>query len=250
MVLKKSNKTAIVTGSSRGLGANIVEFLVYAGFNVVINYNERKKDAEILAEKLVLKDNIRVFGGDVSKFSDVKRIVNKTLMEFGRIDVLINNAGIHKDGTVHKLDERSWRSVIDTNLTGTFFFSKAVLPQMKKQGFGRIINISSVTALTGTIGASNYAASKAGIIGFTKSLAREVGKYNITVNAIAPGYFDTGMFNDFTLKMKNKIISNIPANRLGHPSEISELIKILLLSNYLTGQVFVLDGGYSIGFQM
>ncbi|MBS3168834.1 SDR family oxidoreductase [Candidatus Woesearchaeota archaeon] len=134
---------------------------------------------------------------------------------------------------------------MQTNLYGTFYFSKAVLPTMKKQKFGRIINISSYTAFTGIAGAANYVASKAGIIGFSRSLSKEVAKHNITVNTIAPGYFDTGMFYDIPKNIRKRIVEEIPAKRLGKPEEISELIKILISADYLTGQVFTLDGGYS-----
>jgi len=182
---------------------------------------------------------------NVTKFSDISSIVKKTIQHFGRIDLLVNNAGIHYDSTVAKMNNDIWDSVLNTNLNGTFFFSKAVLPQMKKQKFGRIINISSYVAFTGLAGAANYVAAKAGIIGFSKSLAREVAKDNITVNVIAPGYFDTGMFYHLPKNIRKKIIEEIPSKRLGKPNEVSELIKILFISEYLTGQTFVLDGGYS-----
>lgn len=244
--IKSRNRTAIITGSSVGLGAHIANSLTKSGFNVVINYSKRKTDAENLAKKLSQTGSVKVIRGDVSKFADAKAVIAKTIKQFGRIDVLVNNAGIHVDETVLNMNLKSWEKVIDTNLNGTFNFSKAVLPQMKEQQFGRIINISSFTAFKGVVGAANYAASKAGIIGFTKSLAKEIAKYGITVNAIAPGYFDIGMFNDFDQKTKKKIINDIPLKRLGQPEEISELINILISSSYLTGQVFVLDGGYSI----
>jgi len=242
---KSENKTAIITGSSRGLGAHIATSLSKAGFNLVLNYNKNKKDADLLFKSLSKFTKIRVIKGDVSKFSDAKKIVQNTIKNFGRIDVLVNSAGIHKDSTVMKMTPQSWSSVIDTNLTGVFNFTTAVLPKMKDQQFGRIINISSFTAFIGTPGASNYSASKAGIIGFTKSVAKEVAKYNITVNAISPGYFDIGMFYDIDKKMRQNIIKKIPTNRLGKPEEISELIRILISSNYLTGQNFTLDGGFS-----
>jgi len=238
-------KTAIITGSSVGLGSHIAESLVQAGFNIIINYHRKKMEADKLVKKLSQIGNVKAIKGDVANFMDTKNVTDKTIKQFGRIDVLINNAGIHIDETVTNMNPRSWQNVIDTNLTGVFNFSKAVLPQMKKQQFGRIINISSFTAFKGVAGAANYSASKAGIIGFTKSLAKEVAKYNITVNAIAPGYFDIGMFNDFSQEVKNKIITDIPSKRLGHPNEIFELINILISSDYLTGQTFVLDGGYS-----
>jgi len=242
---KSDNKTAIITGSSRGLGAHIATSLAKAGFNLVLNYNTHKKDANFLFKSLSKFTKIKVMKGNVSNFTDAKKIIQNTIRNFGRIDVLVNNAGIHKDSTVLKMTPQSWNSVIDTNLNGVFNFTRAVLPKMKEQKFGRIINISSFTAFTGIPGASNYSASKAGIIGFTRSVAKEVAKFNITVNAISPGYFDIGMFYDIDKKTREQIIRKIPTNRLGKPEEISELIGILISSNYLTGQNFTLDGGFS-----
>lgn len=239
------NRTAIITGSSSGLGSQIARSLVESGFNVVINYHKHKSSAVKLEKELSKIGQVTVLRGDVSKFSDVKNLVAKTIKLFGSIDVLVNNAGIHIDKTVDKMNEKSWKKVIDTNLNGTFNFSKAVLPKMKSQAYGRIINISSILAFIGVAGTSNYSASKAGMIGLTKSLAKEVAKYGITVNAISLGFFDIGMFNDFNEETKKRIKNDIPAKRLGRPEEISDIIKILISSNYLTGQVFTLDGGYS-----
>ena len=239
-------KTVIVTGASVGLGAYIATSFIKAGMNVVINYYHRKKEAELLEKKLSKDNSVKILKGNVSNFNDAKSVVSKTIKQFGRVDVLVNNAGIHIDKTVMNMTPKTWQKVLDTNLNGVFNFCKAVLPKMKKQRYGRIINISSFTAFKGVIGASNYSASKAGIIGFTKSLAKEIAKYDITVNAIAPGYFDIGMFNDLSTKAKKNILDDIPAKRLGRPDEISELIKLLISTGYLTGQTFTLDGGYSV----
>ena len=240
------NLTVLITGASVGLGAYLASSFSKSSMNVVINFHKGKKDADILVKKLSVNNNVISVKGDVSKFKDAKNIVNQTIKQFGRIDVLVNNAGIHLDKTVQNMNPKTWSKVLETNLNGVFNFNKAVLPQMKKQRFGRIINISSFTAFRGIVGASNYAASKAGIVGFTKSFAKEVAKNNITVNAIAPGYFDIGMFYDISLDVQKIIQKQIPAERLGQPEEISQLIRLLIEMDYLTGQIFTLDGGFSI----
>ena len=241
-----TKKTVIITGASKGFGAYLVSSMINSNFNLVITYNKNKIDIQDICKNIPKKNNLEIMKCDITKVSEVKSVVNRTINRFGRIDLLINNAGIHNDKTILKMNDKDWNSVIQTNLNGCFNFSKAVLPIMTKQKFGRIINISSYAAFTGIAGAANYVASKAGIIGLSKSLAKEVAKDNITVNVIAPGYFDMGMFYDIPENIRNKILETIPAERLGKPEEISELIKILISTNYLTGQVFTLDGGYSV----
>ena len=238
-------KTILITGSSKGLGAHMATYFVNKGFNVAINYSKSKQHVEKLRKNLSKQHSPLILKGDVTKLKDVNHIVKTTRNHFGTIDILINNAGIHSDSPVSTMSSKIWKKVLETNLDGVFNFSKTVLPQMKKQNFGRIINISSFTALHGVAGASNYAASKAGILGFTTSFAREVAKHNITVNAIAPGYFDIGMFYDIKPEIRNSLKKNIPAQRLGNPDEICQLIDILISSGYVTGQTFVTDGGYS-----
>ncbi len=173
---KLLNKTAVITGAAQGLGKEISRSLARDGFNIVINYNKSKKDAEILEKELSVLTKTLTVKGDVSKFSNAQDVIKKSKKKFGRIDVLVNNAGIHIDSTVTKMTVNAWNDVINTNLGGVFNFTKAVIPIMKKQNYGRIINISSFTAFRGIVGASNYAASKAGIAGFTKSFAKEVAK--------------------------------------------------------------------------
>ncbi len=246
MHMNNENKTAIISGSSTGLGAHIAESLVSDGYNMVITYYENRSKAEKFAKKLAKIGNVKLFKLDVSKLNNVKSVVKNSLKYFKSIDLLINNAGIHIDKHVSSMDERSWNKVIQTNLNGTFHFCKCVLPQMRKQQYGRIINIGSVVALIGTKGASNYSASKAGIIGFTKSFAKEVASFGITVNTIMPGFFDSGMFYHLDSQTRKSILKQIPSKRLGQPHEIVDLIKTIIPSPYLTGQSFVLDGGYSI----
>jgi 3-oxoacyl-[acyl-carrier protein] reductase len=246
MSTHNENKTAIVSGSSIGIGSHIAESLINDGYNVVMTYFKNKNKAEKLEKKLKKIGNVKLYKLDVSKFSNVNSLVKNSLKNFPSIDLLINNAGIHIDRNVSSMDEISWNKVIETNLGGTFHFCKSVLPQMRKQQYGRIINIGSVVALTGSKGASNYSASKAGIIGFTKSFAKEVAPFGITVNTIVPGFFDNGMFYHLDSKTRQSIIKQIPSKRLGQSHEIADLIKTIIPSSYLTGQSFVLDGGYSI----
>lgn len=243
--MSNNRQTILITGSSRGLGSYLGLYFANKMFNVAITYSKSKKDVEKLRKKFPKENQPLILKGDVRNIKDVSRIVKTTKNNFGTIDVLINNAGIHIDSPVSKMSSKVWKDVLETNLDGVFNFSKSVLPQMKKQNFGRIINISSFTALRGVAGASNYAASKAGILGFTLSFAKEVAKNNITVNAIAPGYFDIGMFYDIKQEIRDTLKKNIPAQRLGNPEEICQLIDILIYSGYITGQNFVIDGGYS-----
>lgn len=245
-LLKSNTKTAIITGSSGGVGSHIALSLAKAGYNIVIHFFKSEKEARLLEKDISKITNYMIIKGDVSKYKDASNIIKKTVNRFGTVDVLINNAGIHKDSTVNKMDSKTWNEVISVNLGGVFNMSKAVLPVMKRQKYGRIINISSIVAFRGIAGASNYAASKAGIDGFSKSLSKEVARYNITVNVIAPGYFETGMFHDLDPDYRNKIIQSIPVKRLGDPNEISELLQIIISSGYMTGQTFILDGGYSV----
>ena len=182
--LESNNMTAVITGSSKGLGRHIATALGKAGYNIIIHYNKSKKDAELLEVKLSKITNCMIVKGDISKYEDASRIIKQSVKKFGKIDVLINNGGMHKDSIVSKMNTKTWDNVIAVNLGGVFNMSKAVLKTMQNQKFGRIINISSFTAFTGIPGASNYVASKAGIIGFAKSLAKEVAQYNITVNKL------------------------------------------------------------------
>ncbi len=238
-------KVAIVTGSTRGIGKEIAISLAKEGYNVVINYTsndalalEVKEECDKYNESIVLKC-------DVSKFEDAESLVIKTMARFGQIDLLVNNAGITKDGLVLRMSEDDFNSVIDVNLKGTFNMSKHVSKVMFKQKYGKIINMTSVIGEIGNAGQANYAASKGGVIALTKSLAKEFAARNITVNAIAPGYVITDMTSVLSDDIKNSILTNIPLKRFGEPKDIANLVKFLASdsANYITGQIINVDGG-------
>lgn len=245
--LKKTplEKTAIVTGASGGLGAHMASSMAREGMNLVLTYSKNEDAARAVAQSLPEGASAEVMRADASKYEDAERVVRDAVARFGSADVLINNAGIHADSPVIRMSPEQWDEVVDVNLKGAFNFSRSALPGMKARGFGRIINVSSVTAFAGTPGAANYAASKAGVIGLTRSLAKEVAKHGITVNSVSPGYFDAGMFYDLGEGAREEIAGKIPAGRLGRPEEVSEIVSILISCGYLTGQNFVLDGGFS-----
>lgn len=245
--MKLDNKVAIVTGGSRGIGQTIALTLAKEGADVVVNYKQDRQAAENVANSI--KDMGRraiVIGADVSSYEQVKKMVDVTLKEFARIDILVNNAGIFKDSTIAKMTDETWDEVISTNLTGTFNCTKSVIDIMRNQKSGRIINITSVVGQIGVAGAANYAASKAGVIGFTKATAKEVAKKGITVNAIALGYIYEGMLKRLPQEMQDSILSQIPLGRFGKPEEVGSLVAYLASDDagYITGQVINLNGGY------
>ena len=241
------DKVAIVTGGSRGIGRAIVFELIYQKAKVLFTYLKSDEAAGIVLDEIkelggqaeALKANSREFG-------DAKRTVEETLNKFGRLDILVNNAGIIKDKALMLMEPAEWQEVIDTNLTGYFNMAKASIVTMMKQKSGNIINISSVAGLIGTPRQLNYVSSKAGIIGLTKSLAKEAAPYNIRVNAIAPGYIETDMTKD--LKQKENFIKMIPFGRFGKPEEVAKAVSFLAsgMANYITGQVIKVDGGLSM----
>ena len=240
------DKVAIVTGGTRGIGRAIALKLADKGANIVINYRNSDKEAEelkaILEEKGVKVLTVKC---DISNFEDSKNLMNICKEVFGKIDILVNNAGITKDTLIMRMKEEDFDSVIDVNLKGTFNCAKHASAIMLKQRFGKIINMTSVVGIAGNAGQVNYAASKAGVIGLTKSLAKELGSRGITVNAVAPGFINTDMTASLSEKVKEEASKNIPLKRLGDPEDVANLVGFLAsdAANYITGQVINVDGG-------
>ncbi|HEX3031553.1 MAG TPA: 3-oxoacyl-ACP reductase FabG [Bacillota bacterium] len=239
-------KVAIVTGSSRGIGRAIALRLAAEGASVVVNYAGSEAAALAVTEEIRAKGRQAItVRADVSNQEDVDQLIKTTLEAYGRIDILVNNAGITRDGLLARMKQEDWDLLMDTNLRSVFLCSKAVLRTMMKQREGSIINISSVVGLTGNGGQANYAASKAGIIGFTKSLAQEIGSRNITVNAVAPGFITTDMTTDLGEAVQTELLTKIPLGHLGTPEDVAGVVAFLASpdAKYITGQTISVDGG-------
>ncbi len=240
------SKVALVTGASRGIGKEIALTLAKAGANVVINYMGNQALAEDVANQVKkLGKDALVIQADVSNSSQVEEMMKSAISHFGKLDILINNAGITRDNLIMRMKEEDWDRVIDTNLKSAFLLSKSVSRQMMKQRYGRIINITSVVGVLGNPGQVNYVAAKSGLIGLTKTLAREFASRGITVNAVAPGFIETDMTSTMTEDVRNQMLSQIPLSRLGSPSDVANVVKFLVSdeANYMTGQVLHVDGG-------
>lgn len=239
-------KTAIITGASGGIGAAIASKFNLLGYNLVLNYrsNESKIDELIKSFENKNTTNIKV-KASVADFDDAKKLIDVALDNFKTIDVLVNNAGITKDNLLALMTEDDFDAVIDTNLKGTFNCTKHVIRKMMKQKHGRIINITSVVALSGNPGQSNYCSSKAGIIGMTKSVAKELARKNILVNAVAPGFIETNMTANLNESVRAEMLKNIPLRRFGNPDDIANIVEFLASdkSSYITGQVISVNGG-------
>ncbi len=236
-------KLAVVTGGTRGIGTAIAISLKKAGCDVAVNYHTDNKSAAEFTKQTGLK----AFKWDVSSLKDCEKGIKAVISEFGRApDILVNNAGIIRDSMLHNMAEENWHDIIDTNLTSCFNMCRSVLIPMRNNGFGRIINISSINALSGQIGQTNYAAAKAGILGFTKSLARENACKGITVNAVAPGYIKTDMTRNIPIDIMNSIVSQIPVKRLGKPEEIARAVAFLAADDagFITGETISINGGH------
>lgn len=239
-------KCAIITGASRGLGKAIALKLASLGANIVLNYRSSEKEA-IDVENEIKGLGVEVISvkGDISKLKEVENLVSVAKERFGNVDIMVNNAGITKDTLLLRMKEEDFDSVIDVNLKGVFNCLKAITPIMVKQKHGKIISISSVVGISGNAGQVNYAASKAGIIGMTKSLAKEVGSRGINVNAVAPGFIETDMTDSLGDKFKDEAKKSIPLKRLGKPEDVANVVAFLASesSDYVTGQVIQVDGG-------
>ncbi len=241
------NKTIIVTGASRGIGAEIVKLLANENYNIVLNYNKSENKAKEIKENL-LKENkaIEIFKADVSKREEVKKLVKFTLEKFKTIDILINNAGIASEKLFTEITDEEWATMLNTNLNSVFYCSQEVLKEMINKKQGCIINISSIWGITGSSCEVAYSTTKAGINGLTKALAKEVGPSNIRVNALAPGIVETEMNSYLSDQEKNEIKEEIPLNRIGKPSDIAKCVKWLIEDNYTTGQIISINGGWYI----
>ena len=240
------NKNAVVTGATRGIGREIAFTLAENGANVAINYRTLNEDVERLIEELKSYGTNIVAGKcDISDEEEVKNFIAESKKQLGSIDILINNAGITKDGLLMRMKEKDFSDVLDVNLKGTFITTREAASIMMKQRHGKIINISSVVGVIGNAGQCNYAASKAGVIGFSKSVARELASRNITVNVVAPGFINTDMTGVLPEKVKESMLQGIPLKRIGEPKDIANAVLFLAsdLSNYITGQVINVDGG-------
>ncbi|QOY34434.1 3-oxoacyl-[acyl-carrier-protein] reductase [Anaerobacillus isosaccharinicus] len=239
-------KSALVTGASRGIGRAIAIELARQGVNVAVNFaGNAEKAEEVVAEIKALGSQAFAIKADVANSEEVAAMVKETVDAFGSLDILVNNAGITRDGLIMRMKEDDWDAVINTNLKGVFNCAKAVTRQMMKQRYGRIINISSVVGVLGNAGQANYVAAKAGVIGLTKTLARELANRNINVNAVAPGFIETDMTNELSEDIKQELLKQIPLAKLGKAEDIAAVVRFLVSedANYMTGQTLHVDGG-------
>ncbi|ARJ21046.1 acetoacetyl-CoA reductase [Bacillus sp. ISL-8] len=244
-MVQLNGKVAIVTGGAKGIGKAITVALAEEGAKVVINYNSSKEAAENLVKELGKEGHdVYAVQADVSKVEDANRLVEEAVNHFGQVDILVNNAGITRDRTFKKLNREDWERVIDVNLSSVFNTTSAVLPYISEAEEGRIISISSIIGQAGGFGQTNYSAAKAGMLGFTKSLALELARTNVTVNAICPGFIDTEMVAEVPEEVRQKIVAKIPKKRFGQADEIAKGVVYLCRDGaYITGQQLNINGG-------
>jgi 3-oxoacyl-[acyl-carrier protein] reductase len=247
--MELEGKVAIVTGGTRGIGKAIVLDLTAQGADIALNYRKSADLAQELAE--IIREMGRralIVQADVSGFDDAQALVQKVMDEFGQVDILVNNAGMNWDGVVWKMTEEQWDRVISVDLKGTFNYTRAVTPIFREQGSGKIVNITSINGLRGKFGQTNYSAAKAGVIGFTKACARELGRYSVNVNAIAPGLIETEMVKEAPEKVREMALAEIVLGRLGLPEEVAYVVTFLCSEKgrHITGQVIQVDGGQYI----
>ena len=249
METELEGKVAIVTGGTRGIGRAIVLDLAVNGADVVLNYRKSADLAKELAKQIKgMKRRAMIVQADVSNFDDAQAMVSKVIDEFGKIDILINNAGMNWDGVVWKMTEEQWDRVINVDLKGTFNYTRAVAPIFREQKSGKIVNITSINGLRGKFGQTNYSAAKAGVIGLTKTCARELGRSSINVNAVAPGLIETEMVKEAPEKVREMALAEIVLDRLGLPEEVAFVVTFLCTekARHITGQVIQVDGGQYI----
>ena len=246
MQISLKDKVALVTGASRGIGRSIATTLAGAGALVVINYKSNAAAAEEVASEIAAAEGrAAAIQADIGDSAEVERLFKELLDRYGKIDILVNNAGITRDMLLLRMKEEDFDAVLQTNLRGVYLCTKAALRPMTRARSGRIINITSVVGLMGNAGQANYAAAKAGVIGFTKAAAREIASRNITVNAVAPGYIETELTDVLSETVRQAILENIPLGRLGQPQDVANLVCFLAsdAAGYITGQTLTVDGG-------
>ena len=247
--MELEGKVAIVTGGTRGIGKAIVMDLAAQGADIALNYRKSADLAQEHAETIRgMGQRALVVQADVSSFDDSQAMVQKVLDELGQVDILVNNAGMNWDGVVWKMTEEQWDRVINVDLKGTFNYTRAVTPILREQGSGKIVNITSINGLRGKFGQTNYSAAKAGVIGFTKACARELGRYSVNVNAVAPGLIETEMVKEAPEKVREMALAEIVLGRLGLPEEVAYVVTFLCSEKgrHITGQVIQVDGGQYI----